>query len=169
MKAASDKTWVLVQFKPNSDAIAVRNLERQGIGVFLPKIEQTKRHNGRFLKSLKPLFPGYLFADIAGESGEWRAINSTYGVSRIVTTGNKPTPVPPSLIDAIKGRCDQNNIVVPDVGFAAGDEVRVNHGPFTEWVGQVIEVESEQRAWILLDFLGRQTKVAVNVHDLYAV
>lgn len=161
--------WVLVQFKPNSDAIAVRNLNRQGIEVFLPKIEQTKRVSGRFKKSAKALFPGYLFAKAKLSSGDWRAINSTYGVSRIVTTGSKPTPVPTGLVEAIKARCDGGDMVAPELNFTEGDEVRVQHGPFADWVGKVLAVEGEQRAWILLDFLGRETRVAVNLHDLDAV
>lgn len=169
MLGKDDTCWVLVQFKPNSDAIAVRNLERQGIKVFLPKIEQTHRRGDKFFKSVKPLFPGYLFAEVVSNSGGWRAINSTYGVSRIVTTGKRPTPVPNALVDAIKARCDEGGKVAPIVNLAPGDEVQLSHGPFADWVGEIIEMTEDQRAWVLLDLMGRQTRVAVNLQDLQSV
>lgn len=158
--------WALVQFKPNSDAVAVRNLSRQGFEVFLPKLEVTTRTSSKFVKSLKPLFPGYLFVRLTLGAGGWRAINSTYGVSRIVTTAGKPTSVPESLVTEIKGRCDQEGLVQSQVGLKVGENVQVQHGPFSELVGKIIALEADKRAWILLDVLGRKTKVAVGADDL---
>lgn len=158
--------WALIQFKPNSDAVAVRNLTRQGFEVFLPKLEVTSRTSSRFVKSLKPLFPGYLFARINLNAGGWRAINSTYGVSRIVSTAGKPTPVPESLIVELQERCDPEGKVQADADFEVGDEVFVQHGPFAEWVGKIITLSPDQRVWVLLDILGRKTKVAVQAQDL---
>lgn len=169
MAQLSETVWVLVQFKPSSDAIAVRNLGRQGISVFLPKTEQTLRKGGHFVKSVKPLFPGYLFAQVDLNTGGWRAINSTYGVSRIVTTAGKPTPVPAGLVDALKQRCDAANVIVPIADFQAGDEVALSHGPFADWVGEIVEMTADQRAWVLIDLMGRQTRVAVKVSDLQSI
>ena len=161
--------WVLVQFKPNSDAIAVRNLERQGVSVFLPKSEQTQRKAGKFVKTTKPLFPGYLFAEVDVAGGGWRVINSTYGVSRIVTTAGKPTPVPQGLVDALRERCDETNVIMPIIEFAEGEEVKLSHGPFADLVGKIVEMKPDQRAWVLIDLLGRQTRIAVDAADLQSI
>lgn len=161
--------WVLVQFKPNSDGIAVRNLERQGIGVFLPKSEQNTRRNGKLVTTTKPLFPGYLFAEVNLHSDGWSVINSTYGVSRIVTTGSKPSPVPTGLIEALRARCDASGLIEQSLAFDVGEEVRLNHGPFADWVGEIVEMAPDQRAWVLLDLMGRQTRVAVNLVDLQSI
>lgn len=158
--------WVLVQFKPNSDAIAVRNLERQGITVFLPKSEETKRRGDKFVTSVKPLFPGYLFAYVNAGGQAWRVIGSTYGVSRIVSTGGKPSRVPEGLVEALKSRCTQDIFVQAPIEFSEGDEVKLASGPFADWVGEIVEMTPDQRAWILLDLMGRQTRVAVDTRDL---
>lgn len=161
-----DAIWVLVQFKPNSDAIAVRNLERQRIEVFLPRVEQTKRVGGRFVKSVKPLFPGYLFASVEHGGQAWRVINSTYGVSRIVSTAGKPSRVPDGLVEAIKSRCSDGVVADEPVDFKQGDRVKLASGPFIEWVGEIVEMTADQRAWVLLDLMGRQTRVAIDTRDL---
>ena len=158
--------WALVQFKPNSDAVACRNLSRQGFEVFLPRIEVTSKTPSKFVRSIKPLFPGYLFVRINLDKGGWRAINSTYGVSRIVTTAGKPTRVPSELVENIKRRCDAEDTVQPMVDVKAGDEVTLLHGPFAEWVGKVVTLTPDNRVWVLLEILGRQTRVAVDAGDL---
>ena len=158
--------WALVQFKPNSDGVAVRNLTRQGFEVFLPKIEMTTRTSSKFIKSKRPLFPGYLFARINLAVGGWRAINSTYGVSRILTTAGKPTPVTESLVEEIRTRCDSDGVVQPKDDFEVGEEVKLQQGPFADLVGKILTLSPDQRVWILLEVLGRKTKVAVNANDL---
>lgn len=165
----TDSDWVLVQFKPNSDGVACRNLIRQGFELFLPKIEVTARASTKFVRSLKPLFPGYLFAKVDLRVGGWRAINSTYGVSRIVTTAGKPTPVPAGLVNELKARCDDCGTVQPEAEFDVGDTVQLRHGPFANWIGKIMSLPDQQRAWVLLDIMGGQTRVAVNQRDLAAV
>ena len=169
MQGIDGEEWVLVQFKPNSDAIAVRNLERQNISVFLPKTEQTQRRGDKFITTVKPLFPGYLFAQVNAGGTAWRTINSTYGVSRIVSTAGKPTRVPAGLVEAIKERCTEGDIVETDVKFSEGDEVKLASGPFADWVGKIVEMTADQRAWVLLDFMGRQTRVAFDTRDLLEI
>lgn len=166
MQGNSDDSWVLVQFKPNSDAIAVRNLERQAVQVFLPRVEQTQRRGEKFVTTVKPLFPGYLFARIDVEGQAWQVINSTFGVSRIVSTGGKPSRVPAGLVDALKARCTDDVVIEDPVAFAQGDEVKLASGPFTDWIGEIVEMTGDQRAWVLLDLMGRRTRVAVDTRNL---
>jgi len=91
-------TWFLAQFKPNSHRIANRNLLRQGFQTFLPVHEETRRTRGKFTTRMLPLFPGYLFVALDITTDGWRKVNSTYGITRIVSLGNNPTPVPRDFV-----------------------------------------------------------------------
>ncbi|WP_323811290.1 transcription termination/antitermination NusG family protein [Yoonia sp. 67-2] len=70
------ENWFLAQCKPNSHAVAERNLTRQGFTTFLPIREETMRVRNRFVTKLRPLFPGYLFVALDVGAGKWRAVNS---------------------------------------------------------------------------------------------
>jgi transcriptional antiterminator RfaH len=76
----------LAQFKPKCHRIAERNLERQGFQSFLPMQEETRRVRGKFTALMRPLFPGYLFVAFDKARGGWQAVNSTYGITRLVST-----------------------------------------------------------------------------------
>ena len=101
-------TWFLAQLKPNSAAIAERNLKRQGFRTFLPLQEQTRQRYGRFVTVLQPLFPGYIFVAFDPSKGGWRAINATLGNTRLVSFGKDPAPVPLDLISQLMLRCDRS-------------------------------------------------------------
>lgn len=158
--------WFLAQLKPNAHKIAKRNLERQGFNVFLPEAEETRRRSGRFITEVKPVFPGYVFVGFDALQGGWRAVNSTLGVTRIVSFGREPAPVPAGLISALKRRFDEAGAPKETDEFQPGQEVKIAIGPFADFVAQVETIEPDRRVWVLLDFMGRKTRTAVPRADL---
>ncbi|MFC2970443.1 transcription termination/antitermination protein NusG [Acidimangrovimonas pyrenivorans] len=162
-------SWYLVQVKPNSVRIAERNLRRQGFRVFAPTHEETRRTRGRFVTALRPLFPGYLFVAFAPSGGGWRAINSTYGVSRLVGFGAQPAAVPSAIISQLMRRCgDDGKLLSPPV-VRPGDQVHLSSGPFADFVATVEQMAPDQRVWVLLDLMGREQRVAVRPEALRVV
>ncbi len=175
----SGPLWYLAQFKPNCHRIAERNLLRQGFGTFLPLVEETRRVRGRFVTRLQPLFSGYLMVSLEKRKGGWGAINSTYGVSRLVTLGPEPTPVPGELVRALMQRCDSDGkLLAPNVdelddpdtrGLHPGDQVQLIKGPFADFVATVDSLAPDRRVWVLMELMGSQTRVAVPTAHLRAV
>ncbi len=162
-------TWFLVQFKPNSHKIAERNLNQQGFQTFLPMQEQTKRAQSKFLTHMRPLFPGYLFVALDIGQGSWRSVNSTYGVTRLVSLGKEPTPVPLGLIAQLMLRCDREGKLLPPKLLKPGDQVTLTKGPFTDFVATIDSIAPEQRIWVLMELMGAQTRVAVSADDLRVI
>lgn len=162
----SSTPWFAAQLKPNSHQIAQRNLVRQGFEVFLPLEEETRRAHGRFITRLRPLFPGYIFVALDRAAGGWRAVNSTYGITRLVSLGSEPTPVPPSLIDALRRRCDEAGKLLPPDAFRVGDQVVVARGPFTDFVATIESIDRDQRIYLLMEMMGAQTRVSVHADNL---
>ena len=162
-------TWFLAQFKPNSHNIAERNLTRQGFRTFLPMQEETKRARGKFITQMRPLFPGYLFVALDMLQGGWRAVNSTYGLTRLVSLGKEPTPVPLDLVSQLMLRCDREGKLLPPKLLKPGDQVTLTKGPFADFVAKVESIAPERRVWVLMEIMGTQTRVAVSAEHLRAV
>lgn len=158
--------WYLAQLKPNAIQIALRNLARQAFEVFNPTQVVTTRRNGKFAARDSQLFPGYLFVRLDPQAGAWRAVNSTYGIARLVRFGTYPAPVPQALISDLAGRCDPQGRLRPPEVLHPGDPVRLTSGPFADFVSKVEAIAPDQRIWVLLDILGRATRVAVAREEL---
>ena len=162
-------TWFLAQFKPNSHNIAERNLTRQGFHTFLPMQEETKRARGKFITQMRPLFPGYMFVALDMLLGSWRAVNSTYGITRLVSLGKEPTPVPLDLVSQLMLRCDREGKLLPPKLLQPGDEVLLTKGPFTDFVATIERIAPDRRIYVLMELMGAKTRVAVNAEHLRAV
>ena len=159
--------WRLVQLKPNCLQIAKRNLVRQGFVVFSPMEETTKRRAGRFVTVTSPLFPGYLFLTATDGAPPARVVNSTYGVSRLVSfTEETPALVPEGVVRGLMARCDDQGLLKPLEALAPGDEVKIISGPFADFIGKVEALAPQQRVWVLLDLLGGAAKVAMQTKNV---
>jgi transcriptional antiterminator RfaH len=158
--------WYLIQFKPNSHRLAERNLHRQGFETFLPMQEITRRKASRFVSDLKPLFPGYMFVSVNSDLAPWRTINSTIGVSKLVSFEGKPKPLPLQLISGLMLRCDASGTLLPPKSLSKGDSVEMLTGPFANFIATVDAIGPEQRIWVLMDFMGQKTRMQVSADQL---
>lgn len=162
-------SWFLAQLKPNCVTIADKNLKRQGFTTFLPMEEETRQRNGKFVTAMRPLFPGYIFVAFDPTRGFWRSVNSTYGVTRLVGFGKEPAALPLDLVSKLMLRCDAKGNLLPPKILKPGDQVTLTKGPFVNFVAEVEKIAPDRRVWVLMDIMGRQSRVAVEADQLRAV
>ena len=153
--------WYLLQTKPNAHGIARDHLRRQGFDVFLPLIRKTTKKNNKFVDITAPLFPGYLFMGSALDHISWKSINGTRGVSKAVTLDGVYRPVSAYIIEGLQHRCDKHGVLGQLNDIVATDRVKIERGPFAEFVCSVEQIKDSQRAWVLIDILQQRTRAKV--------
>jgi transcriptional antiterminator RfaH len=161
--------WYVVQTKHHQEerVIAHLSLRSQAIESFLPKIEIVRRHAGRRVKHLEPLFPNYLFVWMPLTVVTWNAVRWTPGARRMLGDGAQPIAVPDSLVDAIRERVEPLGFVRVGLNFAAGSRVRVKSGPFVGLEGIFERPTSRKdRVRVLLEMLGGLTVLEIDPLDL---
>ena len=152
--------WYAVETHSRAEFRAQRSLERQGFSSFLPRFLKARRHARRVDQVVAPVFPGYLFVSFDPKRDRWRAINSTFGVRRLVSfSANQPHPMPADAMTALMERCEAQMITrqLPDI--AVGDEVRVLTGAFAQKIGRIEDFDDKGRVEILMEMLGRSITV----------
>ena len=157
--------WFAVVTKPRQEQVALKHLQRQGFECFLPMAENPyQRRSKKHQTIIEPLFPRYLFLNAIAESQNLAPVRSTQGVISMVRFGTELAVIPEYIIDSIKQRMapDTGLIKIQPIPIKAGDKVRVFDGPLTGLNGIVQEKNSENRALILMELLGRPTKVQVD-------
>jgi len=158
--------WFAVVSKPRQELIARDNLERQGFECFLPMAENPyQRRSKKHRRIIEPLFPRYLFLKAIACVQNLAPVRSTRGVVSMVRFGNELAVVPGTIIKAIRQRIstDTGLIKIQPVRIKPGDTVRVFDGPLAGVSGIVQERNSKNRALLLMDMLGRPTRVEVDV------
>ena len=159
--------WYVAQLKPNGFQKARQNLMRQGYACFMPMRETIIRKARSERCCLRPLFPGYLFIGFDPASTQWRAINNTLGVNRLICArADLPQAVPQGMMWEMFNRCREDDVLRPAVDLSVGDAVRVVSGPFAGVLAEVDQVSNQARVALLLDLMGRATRAEFARADL---
>jgi transcriptional antiterminator RfaH len=158
--------WYLLQTKPNGHSTACDHLRRQGFDVFLPLIIKTASKSGKFLETKAPLFPGYLFMGTSIDLVPWKSVNGSRGISKAVTLDGVYRPVNCDIIEGLRCRCDDGGVIQRLNNIVPGDRVKIERGPFAEFICTLESIQDDQRAWVLIDLLQRKTTSKVSMNDL---
>ena len=163
--------WYVIRSKPHGESTAQTQLERQGFRIYFPRIVQPTRFRGRWVDRIEPLFPRYLFLQIDDKEQSLAPVRSTVGVTDIVRFGTEYATVLDETVQELMNRAD------PETGlhrlrkplFERGVHVRVSEGPFSGLEGVFECYEREERVLILLEVLGRQTRVDIPIDQVVPV
>src|SRR5260370_39743760 len=129
--ALSDcERWYAVHTLPFAEARAEGQLHRQGFRTFQPKRHKTVRHARRSSTVEAPFFPRYLFIILDLARHQWRSVNGTFGVSRLVMGGDQPHPVPRGVVEALIAAAGGRGILELAHKRQVGGQVRLMAAPF---------------------------------------
>jgi transcriptional antiterminator RfaH len=162
------KRWYAVHSKPRQEAVAEQHLQNQGFTTYLPRIRVRRQRRGRWVKVDEPLFPRYLFIQCDPNQDNTAPVRSTRGAVGLVRIGSELRPVPDEVIEFLKQAEDEDEQVREDDSWPhePGDRVKVLDGAFAGLEGVYREPVAENRAILLLELLGRETPVAVDMDSI---
>ena len=103
------------------------------------------------------------------ESGPWSQINCTIGVSKLVSFGDQPSPIPLDLISGLMARCNSVGKLLPPNQLNKGDAVELLASPFANYIAKVETIDADQRVWVLMELMGRVTRISVDPNQLLTV
>ncbi len=157
------RRWVLALAKPSSEEVARTNLERQGYGVYYPRLLQRMVYRGRETARIIPLFPGYLFVQLDTAKQTSAPVRSTLGIVDLVRFGSEPASVPDSIVEDLRARADAETGLhrLNACALERGAAVSVGSGVFAGLDGVFEREVGEQRVIVLLSLLGRETAVRI--------
>jgi len=165
---SAGERWYVVQTQPRAENKAIIHLQRQGYKFFCPRYRKTVRHARKKTSVLAPLFPNYLFLLLDVSRDQWRPVNSTRGVARLMMQRETPQPVPHGVVEALQTRAGADGVVDWAPTFKIGQAVRIADGPFAEIVGILEHLDAVGRVRVLLDLLGRSVSVTLRSEALIA-
>lgn len=153
--------WYAVHSKANREKEVEKRFVDLQLEVFLPWMKARRRIGSKFQGVLVPLFPGYLFCRldlvISGKAARYSP-----GVKDFLRFGNEIAEVGEDIIASLRDRCPDGIARVEPAAVKAGDSVKINEGPFSG-LEAVFEknMKGSERVAVLLDILGRQTRLVL--------
>ncbi len=164
MENNSTDNWFVLTTKPKSEQRAVENLTSQGIEVYLPKVKQLKKRQGKKVVLEEALFPNYIFAKLNTQKSNFNALRSTRGVSNFVRFGLNYAKVTNEFISKLttdlNNQFEQTNIKTL-TQVSKGEKIVVSEGPLSGLKGIYQCKDGLERSILLLNILGKENKVVI--------
>ena len=151
-------------------AALVDRIKRSGMQdkfgqVLVPTEEVVEMKSGQKAISERRFFPGYILVQMEMTDETWHLVKSTPKVTGFVGgTANRPTPITQKEVDAILRQVQEGvEKPRPKVLFELGEAVRVKEGPFTDFHGNVEDVNYEKsKLRVSVRIFGRSTPVELD-------
>jgi transcription termination/antitermination protein NusG len=169
--AKSTKRWYVVHAysgmeksvkKALVERIARSELTAQFGEILVPTEEVVEVKNGHKAVTERRFFPGYVLVEMDMTDESWHLVKNTAKVTGFVGgKANRPTPISPKEVDKIMAQMQEGvEKPRPKTLFEVGEMVRVKEGPFTDFNGNVEEVNYEKsRLRVSVTIFGRATPV----------
>ena len=163
--------WYVVHAYSGFEKSVARNLveriERAGMKdrfgeIMVPVEEVVEMKAGQKKTAERKFFPGYVLVQMEMDDDTWHLVKSTPKVTGFVGgTATKPAPISEKEVQAILDQMREGvEKPKPKILFEVGEVVRVIDGPFTDFNGNVEEVnydKSKLRVSVMI--FGRATPV----------
>lgn len=130
--------------------------------ILVPTEEVVEMKNGQRTISERRFFPGYVLVEMEMNDDTWHLVKNTNKVTGFVGgSGNRPTPISEREVEKILSQMQEGvEKPKPKTLFEVGEMVRVKDGPFTDFNGNVEEVNYEKsRVRVSVTIFGRATPV----------
>jgi len=165
------KRWYVVHaysgFEKSVQRALVERITRAGMQDFFGQIlvpveEVVEMKSGQKSISERKFFPGYVLVEMDMNDESWHLVKSTPKVTGFIGgTATKPTPISEKEVAKIMQQIQEGvEKPRPKVLFETGEMVRIKEGPFTDFNGNVEEVNYEKsRMRVAVTIFGRSTPV----------
>ena len=153
----SGRWWVAHTRSRNEKALA-QDLIRRDISYFLPMTWRVRRRKDRTMRSLLPLFTGYLF--FCGEEGERLELLRTNRVANLIEVKDQAKLL--NELSQIEKALRAGAPLTPHKFLKAGQRCRVIGGPLADLHGIVVTTRTATRLVLQVDILGRATSVEID-------
>lgn len=157
--------WWIAHTKSRNEKVLAQNLITKSVSYFLPMNWNIRRQKGRTIRSLLPLFPGYLF--FCGDENARLEVLRTNRVANILEVENQN-----KLVDElfqIELALQSGADLRPDNYVEIGQMCRVKAGPLAGLEGKVVQRPGHTRLILQVDMLGQAASVEVNMEMIEIV
>jgi transcription antitermination factor NusG len=152
-------TWWVAHTKSRNEKALAWQLVRKEVRYFLPMTWKVSRKKGRTLRSLMPVFPGYLF--FCGQEEDRLEVLKTNRTAQLLTVRNQLQLVKELL--PIEKVLRAGQPVVPHEYLKVGQRCRVIAGPLMGTEGLIVQTPKKAKLILQVQMLGQAASVEIDM------
>ena len=157
--------WWVVHTRSRNEKALAHDLIRRNISYFLPMSWKVRRRSRRTIRSLLPLFGGYLF--FCGEENERTELLRTDRVANMIEVKDQQKLI--RELVQIEQALKAGAPLKPDKYIKTGQQCRVIAGPLLGLQGFVARTRGAARLVLQVDMLGQAASVEIDMDMIETV
>ena len=162
----SDAKWYAIRTRSRHEKVAARELDAQGISVFLPLVTSIRQWSDRRTKVEMPLFPGYGFVRVDYFSGDRVRVLRTTGVVDFVGQKAEGSSIPDEQIESIRTILIRNVPVKDHPFLNVGQRIRVRNGALSGVEGILVAVKGTRQLVISVEPIQRSLCISLDDYQI---
>jgi len=167
------KNWYVIHTYSGHENKVKSNLEKaihsagleESFGQILVATEDfAEMRDGKRTISRRKTFPSYVMVEMEMDSNTRNLVQNVPGVTRFIGSGITATPLKENEVRRILGQMEATKSKpVPTVSFRVVEHIKIIDGPFSNFTGQVDEVNLERgKVKVMVSIFGRATPVELD-------
>jgi len=152
---AATPTWFAVETSPRHEKKVAAELTNKGVDCLLPLFAAERQWSDRRQVVQLPVFPGYVFVQIAPISENRLPVLQTNGVRRFVGVRGTGIPIEDSEMDAVRRITAGDTPFQPHPYPKTGQRVRIRDGSLRGIEGILLSINGDQSLVVSLELIGR--------------
>lgn len=158
----SDLLWFVAHTRPRCEKKLVQVCEREGIPATLPCYQAAHKYRGKTVVFRKPLFPGYVFLQLAAE-GRAKVLQSDH-IANLLEIFDQDLFL--RQLDEILRALETNLEIRLAPMIGEGARVQIKSGPLRGVEGWVEQRYGVNTVLLRLDFIGQAAAVKIEATEL---
>lgn len=132
--------------------------------VLIPTETVIEMRDGKRRDKKRVFFPGYILIEMSLDLEIRHMLVNAPNVIGFAGNPKDPQPLKMSEVNRILGRIEEKRgQVMIDIPFEVDDKVKINDGPFKDFIGSIKEINHEKKKLkVLVSIFGRSTPVEVD-------
>lgn len=155
-----ERRWYAAYTCANHEKKVREQLELRCVVSFLPLYETVRRWKDRRTRLQLPLFPGYIFVQMATQ--DRLQVLQVPGVVRLVGFDGRPTPLPDEEIESLRKGLTAGILAEPHPFLTVGRRVRIKSGPLAGREGVLLRKKAGLRIVLSIEMIMRSLVVDVD-------
>lgn len=178
-----ERGWYVIQTASGHEAKVKSHIEKRAetmevqdkiFAVVIPERTVVKVKGGKRFERKEKEYPGYVLVDMVLDEMSWATVREAPGVLGFIGDKNKPTTLSEPEVRKILRKNqlldDRRLSEKREIDFNIGDTVKIQIGPFEDFIGEVAEINPERMTIkVNVVVFGRSTPTEVPVNHVEKV
>jgi transcription antitermination factor NusG len=154
-----DKRWLVAYTKPKHEKLVKDELLKNNFETYLPLLKERRKWSDRKKWIEFPLFRSYIFIKTDPKNSLY--LLKINGIVKIIQFGRKVASVRDKDLETIKKMITGGYKPRNENYFLKGNPVLVEDGPLKGLVGEVLEIENQNRLVIRIDAIQQSVSIKI--------